>query len=183
MIIAQSVLSSHVAVPGAWRADWTWGLPLIIVTVVSHVLSLGMANESAVRFYSRMASGRHPMAVFVVVISGVTLVATFMHAAETSLWAVFYLILGARPDYKSAMLYSLGAVTTYGHSGLYLEQGWQLMGAIEALSGWLLFGLTGAFLFSLIQRCRQISGRDLSADPTRGPMSNSSHGGKSSSKA
>jgi hypothetical protein len=160
VIIAQSVLSSHVAVPGAWKADWAWGIPLIIVTVVTHVLSLGMANESAVRFYSRMATRRHPMAVFVVVISAVTFVATFMHAAETALWAVFYLILGARPDYKSAMLYSLGALTTYGHSGVYLEQGWQLMGAIEALSGWLLFGLTGAFLFGLIQRCRQISGRD-----------------------
>ena len=160
MMIAQNGLSYFVEIPAAWRADWAWGIPLIIVTVVIHVLSLGLANERAFRFFSRMADRGHPMAVFVVVISAVTLVATFMHAAETALWAVFYMLLGARPDPKSAMLYSLGAITTYGHSGLYLEQGWQLMGAIEALSGWLLFGLTGAFLFSLIQRCRQISSQD-----------------------
>jgi hypothetical protein len=165
MMIAQSGLSYFVETPAAWRADWAWGIPLIIVTVVIHVLSLGLANEKGFRFFSRMADRGHPMVVFVVVISAVTLVATFMHAAETALWAVFYMLLGARPDYKSAMLYSLGAITTYGHSGLYLEQGWQLMGAIEALSGWLLFGLTGAFLFGLIQRCRQISGRD--APPSR----------------
>ena len=160
MIIAQSALSSYLAAPEGWRTDWVWGAPLIIVTVVVHVLGLGFANEKAARFFSRKAGRGHAMAVFVVVISAVTLWATFLHAAETALWAVFYLLLGARPDYRSAMLYSLGAITTYGHSDLHLEQGWQLMGAIEALSGWLLFGLTGAFLFGLIQRCRQISGRD-----------------------
>jgi hypothetical protein len=52
---------------------------------------------------------------------------------------------------KAAALYSLGAITTYGHTNLLLEKHWQLMGAIEALNGWLLFGLTTAFLFWLIQ--------------------------------
>jgi hypothetical protein len=42
-----------------------------------------------------------------------------------------------------------GATTTLG-SGLILEGKWQLMGQIEALSGWLLFGLTTAFLFSQV---------------------------------
>jgi hypothetical protein len=49
------------------------------------------------------------------------------------------------------MLYSLSAMTTYGHSSLLLEDKWRLMGATEALNGWLLFGLSTAFLFSMIQ--------------------------------
>ena len=159
MTTAQSILTSHVVVPGVWSANWAWGIPLILLTVVAHVLSLGTANERAVRFFTCQWKNRSPMGAFVMVISAVTLWATVMHAAEAALWAVFYLLLGARPDYASSMLYSLGALTTYGHSGLYLEEGWQLMGAIEALSGWLLFGLTTAFLFGLIQRCREISGR------------------------
>jgi hypothetical protein len=160
MTIFASVLCFQSVAPGVWRVDWAWGLPLIVVTVVIHVLSLGIVNERAARFFARMVHRRYPMVVFVVLISTVTLWATVMHAAEAALWAVFYEVLGARPDYRSAMLYSLGALTTYGHSGLYLQEGWQLMGAIEALSGWLLFGLTTAFLFSLIQRCRQIADRD-----------------------
>jgi hypothetical protein len=47
------------------------------------------------------------------------------------------------------MLYSLGAMTTYGHQNL--EKHWQLLGTIEALNGSLLFGLSTAFLFWLIQ--------------------------------
>ena len=52
---------------------------------------------------------------------------------------------------RSAMLYSLGAMTTYGHKNLVLEDRWQMMGALEALNGMLLFGLTTAFLFAMIQ--------------------------------
>jgi hypothetical protein len=45
------------------------------------------------------------------------------------------------------MLYSMGAMTTYGHQSLFLEDRWRLLGTIEALNGWLLFGLSTAFLF------------------------------------
>ena len=49
-------------------------------------------------------------------------------------------------------LYSLSAMTSYGHANLDLEEHWQLLGALEALNGMLLFGLTTAFLFGVIQR-------------------------------
>ena len=48
------------------------------------------------------------------------------------------------------MLYSLDAITSYGHVNSFLEEHWQLMGALEALNGWLLFGLTAAFLFAIV---------------------------------
>jgi hypothetical protein len=168
MTAYDGVLCFQSARLGVWSANWAWGLPLIVLTVVIHVLSLGLANVRAERFFGRAAGHRSPMVTFVVVISAVTLWATVMHGVEAGLWALFYQFLGARPDYKSAMLYSLGALTTYGHSGLYLEEGWQLMGAIEALSGWLLFGLTTAFLFALIQRCRGIADRDHLLQPQSG---------------
>jgi hypothetical protein len=31
-----------------------------------------------------------------------------------------------------------------------------MMGALEALDGWILFGLTTAFLFSVIQNCQRV---------------------------
>jgi len=47
---------------------------------------------------------------------------------------------------------------SYGHTNLALEDHWQLMGAMEALNGALLFGLSTAFLFGVIQRV-WLSGR------------------------
>ena len=60
---------------------------------------------------------------------------------------------------KSAMLYSLSAMTSYGHANLFLEEQWQLMGALEALNGMLLFGLTTAFLFATIQKVWPLGSR------------------------
>jgi hypothetical protein len=50
------------------------------------------------------------------------------------------------------MLYSLNAMTTYGHVEIFLAQHRRLMGALEALNGMMLFGLTTAFLFGVLQR-------------------------------
>ena len=87
-----------------------------------------------------------------VVMGATVLLATLLHGLEGVMWAVAYLVLGALPDARSAMLYSLGSMTTYGHANVFLEDCWQLMGALEALNGIILFGLTTAFLFAGVQR-------------------------------
>ena len=62
------------------------------------------------------------------------------------------------------MLYSISAMTSYGHAACILKDRWQLMGALEALNGMLLFGLTTAFLFAMIQRVWPIGSRDHHRD-------------------
>jgi hypothetical protein len=78
------------------------------------------------------------------------------------IWAVAYRFLGALPDNRYAMLYSLNAMTTYGHANLDLKDHWQLMGSLEALNGMLLFGLTTAFLFAMIQKIWRLGSRTAS---------------------
>jgi MFS superfamily sulfate permease-like transporter len=149
--IPQISESLRVVEPGIWGADWAWGLPLIVLTVVVHVLGLGLLNLQAVRIFSG-TQRRHPTVVFVSVMGTMTLLATFLHAVEASIWAVCYQFVGAIPSFRYAMLYSLGAMTTYGNSPVSLDDPWKLMGDIEALSGGLLFSLTAAFLFGMIQK-------------------------------
>ena len=96
--------------------------------------------------------GRYPRITSIVVMSATTLLATSLHAIEAGIWAAAYWLLGALPDSRSAMLYSLSAITSYGHASLFLENPWQLLGAMEALNGWLLFGLTTAFLFGVMDK-------------------------------
>jgi len=152
MEVAQGVISIVVDSPGSWSADWAWGVPLIVLTVIIHVLGLGLIAQKAVGVTTSMFERRHATAVFVVVVGATTLVATCLHALEAAIWAFAYRFLGAIPDERSAMLYSLSAITSYGHANLQLLDRWQLMGALEALNGWLLFGLTTAFLFGMIEK-------------------------------
>jgi hypothetical protein len=143
----------------AWNADWAWSLPLIVLNVIIHVLGLGLIVDRVVRVLSRMMGRRHFPIAFTVVMGAAVLSATILHAIEGSIWAVAYRLLGALPDAKTAMLYSLSAITSYGHANVLLEPHWQMMGALEALNGMLLFGLTTAFLFAMIQEVWPIGSR------------------------
>jgi hypothetical protein len=149
----------HMNATTSWDADWAWSIPLIALTVMFHVTGLGLFNVRADRILSGVRHPGHYDFTFVLVMGVTTIWATFLHAVEAGVWAVAYRTLGALPDSKSALLYSLSAMTAYGHAQLFLESRWQLMGALEALNGLMLFGLTTAFIYGMIQRVWPIERR------------------------
>ena len=133
----------------AWSNNWVWGLPLIASTVLAHGVGLVLIQKYIVL---RLPVGDHQSIVaFASVTVASVILLTVLLGVEAGAWAAAYLAVDARPDFASAMLYSLSAMTSYGHANVYLAEHWQLMGALEALNGVMLFGLTTAFLVSLLQ--------------------------------
>ena len=119
MTISHSVCSFLTTGPAGWSADWAWGLPLIVLTVLFHVTGLGVMSQKFVHSNtSRMLERDHPRAAFIVVVGATTLLATCLHGFEAGMWAVAYRFLGALPDFRIAMLYSLNALTSYGHTNV-----------------------------------------------------------------
>ena len=135
----------------AWSNNWAWGLPLIVLTVLVHALALVEIRDRVVIQLPLILRARRSSVVLAVLIVVTVLLLTVLHAVEASAWAGAYVALGARPDIASAMLYSLSAMTSYGHANVFLAKHWQLMGAIEALNGMMLFGLSTAFLFAVLR--------------------------------
>jgi hypothetical protein len=134
-----------------WVLNWFWGLPLIVLNVLIHVAGLGLINRQ-VKWTLR--SARRPGMLSVAstfAVGEAVFSVTLLHALESAMWAGAYRIVGALRDNQSAMLYSLSAITSYGHENISLMPRWQMMGALEALNGWILFGLTTAFLFTVMQ--------------------------------
>jgi hypothetical protein len=144
-------MTSGALVP--WRADWLWSIPLIIVTIVFHSVCLGLLSRGLLVILKDDRNKRltHSLSVFVV--GGSSLCTICLHGFEAWMWSVAYHLLGTLGgDRKDAMLYSLSVMTTVGGTNFHLEPSWALMGPLEALDGWILFGLTAAFLFALIQK-------------------------------
>ena len=109
---------------------------------------------------------RHVLEFSVGVIGVVGLLLAVLHGIEAALWAAAYWWLGALKSPADAILYSLDSISTRGASGLILERHWQLMGALEAVDGMLLFGISTAFIVAVMQaywplltRRRRTSGR------------------------
>jgi hypothetical protein len=138
----------HIAI---WGVDWLWSLPLIALTVVIHVFGLTFIKRQNDRVMRHIRGRRVSFPIARLSIGGAALFITTLHGFEGFLWAAAFQILGALPDRRTAMLYSLNAMTSYGHVNVELANRWQLMGSLESLNGWILFGISTAFLFGLVQ--------------------------------
>ena len=95
-----------------WGMDWAWGLPLILLTVVFHAFCLGLMDKEVSSKLSVRGRVRRFSSVSIFVIGGTAVSATILHAIEGFIWAGTYRFLEALPDTKSAMLYSLSAMTS-----------------------------------------------------------------------
>jgi hypothetical protein len=87
---------------------------------------------------------------FAVALGIVVLFVTVLIGVEATLWALVLLGIGALSSMPSAMLFSLEAMTTFGHAQIFLSAQWQFLGALEALNGVILLGLSTAFIFSVL---------------------------------
>jgi hypothetical protein len=147
----------------SWDGNWAWSLPLIVVNVAIHVIGLGLINVQIYRVLTAAQQHRFFIYLFAMVMGVTAILVTALHGLEAGIWAMAFRFLRALPDNKSALLYSLSAITTYGHSEIYLAPQWRLMGALEALNGVILLGLTTAFMYGMIQRVWPIEQREWRA--------------------
>jgi hypothetical protein len=141
---------------GAWGASWFWSLVLVAVTIAIHAAGVVLIANAIERIKANLlrrgltylddAPGTIGLMVAVALSLGV------LHAVESMLWAIVYVWLGALPSPADATLYSVDSMTTRGASGLQLDRQWRMMGATEAGDGMLLFGISTAFLFYVMQR-------------------------------
>jgi hypothetical protein len=135
--------------------NWLWGLSLIALTIAVH--ATGVTFMVAVLHNIRIrleARGLRLAEVVIIVICAITtmgLLLATMHGIEAAIWAAAYLWLGALGTPGTAMLYSLDSMATRGASGLTLQPHWQTLGALEATDGMLLFGISTAFIFTVMQ--------------------------------
>jgi hypothetical protein len=136
--------------------NWTWGLALIALTVGTHasgIVSMALVLHSiGIRVESQRLGLRRLFVILTGLIGTVGLLLAVLHGIEAGFWAAAYWWVDALAAPEEAVLYSLDSITTRGASGLTLPQHWQIMGALESADGMLLFGISTAFMFAVIQK-------------------------------
>ncbi len=135
--------------------NWIWGISLIALTIAVHAISVTVMASAAHRFRVRL-EGRNCRLprVFAIVIGTITtmgLLLAALHMIEATFWAAAYVWVGALGSLETAILYSVDSIATRGASGVALQSHWQMMGALEAANGVLLFGISTGFMFSVMQ--------------------------------
>ncbi|MBV8878047.1 MAG: hypothetical protein JO158_10060, partial [Gammaproteobacteria bacterium] len=81
----------------SWDGNWAWALPLIVVTLVLHVIGLALINMRMVPLISRIRARRQFFPIFVTVMGLTALLAILLLGFEAALWAAAFRSLRALP--------------------------------------------------------------------------------------
>jgi hypothetical protein len=84
-------------------------------------------------------------------IMAAVLLALAGHLGEIALWGFTLNVSGAVADLSEAIYSSAGSYTTSG-SDVVLPPQWKLLGPFEAVDGMLMFGVSTAFIFAVVNR-------------------------------
>jgi hypothetical protein len=127
---------------------------VILCTVVIHAIAL----NAIIRFVRRERRLGHAGVRFwqdVSIVAGATLAAFAAHLVEIMLWALVFVRCGEFPDSAAAFFHSAENYTTLGYGDVVMSPSWRLLGPLEAADGMLMFGVSIAMLFAVIQRLVQ----------------------------
>lgn len=136
--------------------SWSLGLLLIMLTIAIHTtavvfMALGLETRVRVRADTHAPDSLRTIPAAIGRIGTVALLLAALHGLHGVTWALAYWWLGAFDSFTDASVYSLATMTTFEIPGVTLPSRWRMLGALEAVNGAMLFGISTAFLFAVIQ--------------------------------
>jgi hypothetical protein len=137
-------------------ASWILGLSLIVATIAIHttgvvVMAFGLERRIRVRVEKYKLDPLRAIPIVIAVIGLVAVILAVLHGLEGVLWASAYRWLGAFDSFTDASVYSLGTMTTLDVPGLALPARYKMVSVLEGVNGVLLFGISTAFVFAVMQ--------------------------------
>ncbi len=74
------------------------------------------------------------------------------HVIQVAIWAVLFMRLGEFTDFQTAFYHSMVNFASLGYGDIVMSEKWRLLGAIEASTGVLMFGLSAGVMLALMTR-------------------------------
>jgi len=86
------------------------------------------------------------------VISMVMMTLFIGHMAQVAIWAVLFRRLGEFDDFRTAFYHSMVNFASLGYGDIVMSPAWRLLGAIEASTGVLMFGVSAGVMLAVMNR-------------------------------
>ena len=87
--------------------------------------------------------------------------ALIAHLVDIGLWASLFLICGQFSEFGTAYYHSAADYTTLGYGDVIVTRAWRMLEPLEAANGMVMFGVSTAVIFAVIQRMVQVRFTDL----------------------
>jgi hypothetical protein len=132
-------------------------IPMVVgvTAVLGTILIHGVALNATLNFVRREQREGHTGISFwmdIAIIAPTISLALVAHRLEIGLWGMLFLICGEFPEFGTAYYHSAVNYTSLGYGDLIMSPSWRLLGPLEAINGAVMFGVTTAMIFALIER-------------------------------
>lgn len=134
-----------------------FGFGMIALTVAIHTTGAAWWLSRTSRRIQQGVHKHRRLSIFYI-ISTTASALLLLHLLEAMLWAVLYIILPGRSglaNFAEALYFSMITFTTLGYGDVTLAPEWRSLAGMEAMVGIVVFGLSTAILFAMIQRSWQ----------------------------
>jgi hypothetical protein len=122
---------------------------LVAMTVAIHAAGLAVVLSRLVKSHARPPTRAWPITLLLVRLAWVLIL---IHAAEISVWALFYRWERCLPDFESAFYFSGATYTTIGYGDVVLSKPWRMLGPVQGVTGILMSGLSAGLFFATVSR-------------------------------
>jgi len=127
----------------------------LLVTAMLAIHSVGLIEMSR-RLHLRREELRDRNFDYsaILLMTGLGLLLFLLHVVEIVIFAWFYRWIGALHSIEEALYYSAACYATLGATTPFFASEWRLVGAVEAVVGFILIGWSTAFMVSTVNRLR-----------------------------
>jgi len=136
------------------------GTSAVVCTILIHALAV-MAAVNVVRRERRLGRVGSSFWIDLGIVVAAVSCALAAHLVEIALWALLFMICGEFSAFGNAFNHSAVNYTTLGNDNVIMSPSWRLLGPLEAANGALMFGVSTAMIFTVIQRMVQTRYVDL----------------------
>lgn len=143
-------------------------IPLVVgggalaVTIVIHALAVA-ATVNFARHAVRVRGADAGFWSDVAIVAGAVGFALGAHLLEIGVWAGLLMACREFPAFAMAYYHSAVNYTSLGYGDIIMSESWRLLGPLETANGMLLFGVSTALIFDVIQRIAHAKFPDLKA--------------------
>src|SRR5262245_38353334 len=138
------------------------GCSAVAFTIVIHGLLLA-ANLRFVRHERKLKRAGTRFSIDFMIVTVAVMLPLVAHLIEIAVWAVLFVLFGEFEALGLAFYHSAMNYTTLGYGDIVMSPAWKMLGPIEATDGLLMFGVSTAMIFTVIQRLAQTRFPDLRA--------------------
>lgn len=136
------------------------GLPMMLLCLLVQIVTAFWSVRHYVRRTDRLgdrgsflASTRPLLSAMVIMMIG--------NFAQILLWGMLFFVLKEFADYHVAVYHSAVNFASLGYGDIVMSEQWRMLGALEAVVGVLMLGMTSAALMAILSQLIKVQRRAL----------------------